>query len=129
MWVKGWLLSIAGEPKEAVSILASGIRAWRSTGATLFAPTQLSCLAVAYAKLGQLDDARRGIHDAMTAMKGSKERWFEPEVNRLAREIALLQKDKAKSRNVLRARTRSHSPATSKMLGTPRRHESCTPLA
>jgi hypothetical protein len=43
---------------ETVDMLTAGISAWRSTGATLFAPTHLSCLAVAYAMLGQVDEAQ-----------------------------------------------------------------------
>ena len=89
-WVGGWLLSIADKPSEAVQMLSSGIAAWRSTGATLFAPTQLSCLAASHAKLGQYDDAQRIIVEAKTTAEKSKEIWFEAEVDRIAGEIALL---------------------------------------
>src|SRR5262249_22020920 len=51
--------------------------------------TQLSYLATAYAKLGQFDDARRSIGEAITAMETSKEKWCEAEVNRIAGEVAL----------------------------------------
>jgi predicted ATPase len=47
-------------------------------------------LAAAYAKLGQFDDARRSISEAMSVMNTSKETWFEAEVNRIAGEIALM---------------------------------------
>ena len=70
-------------------MLTLGMSVWRSTGATLFAPTQLSTLAAAYAKLGQFDDAGRAISEAMSVMAASKETWFEAEVNRVAGEIAL----------------------------------------
>jgi predicted ATPase len=40
-------------------------------------------------KLGQFDDARRSIGEAITAMETSKETWFEAELNRIAGEIAL----------------------------------------
>src|SRR5262249_4778293 len=56
---------------------------------TIYAPTQLSHLATAYAKLGQFDDARRSIGEAITAMETSKETWFEAELNRIAGEIVL----------------------------------------
>jgi tetratricopeptide (TPR) repeat protein len=62
LWMQGWLLTLAGKAPEAVHKLTSGITAWRSTGAALYAPTQLSYLATAYAKLGQFDDARRSIN-------------------------------------------------------------------
>jgi predicted ATPase len=89
LWMQGWLLTLAGQAPEAVHKLTSGITAWRSTGAALYAPTQLSYLAAAYAKLGQFDDARRSIGEAITAMEASKETWFEAELNRTAGEIAL----------------------------------------
>jgi len=89
MWLQGWLLALAGKAPEAVHMLTSGIAAFRSTGAALFAPTQFSCLATAYAKAGQFDEARRSISDAMKAIETSKETWFEAEANRVAGEIAL----------------------------------------
>jgi predicted ATPase len=49
----------------------------------------LSYLAIAYAELKQMDDARRCIGEAMTAMEATKERWYEAEVYRMAGEIAL----------------------------------------
>jgi predicted ATPase len=44
---------------------------------------------MAYAELGQLDDARRCIEDAIEKVESSKEKWFEVEVHRIAGEIAL----------------------------------------
>jgi predicted ATPase len=92
-WLQGWLLALAGKTAEAVYQLTSGITAWRSTGATLFAPTQLSVLAAAYARLGKFDEVQRSIGEAMTGMEKSKEIWFETEVNRIAGEIALISPD------------------------------------
>jgi predicted ATPase len=46
-------------------------------------------LATAYAELGQLDDARHCIEDAIEKVESSKEKWFEAEVHRIAGEIAL----------------------------------------
>jgi predicted ATPase len=92
-WLQGWLCAVSGKAAEAVHMLTLGTSAFRSTGATLFAPTQLSGLATAYAKLGQFDDARCSITEAMSAMDTSKETWFEAEVNRVAGEIALKSPD------------------------------------
>jgi len=52
-------------------------------------PGSLSYLAKAYAELDQFDDAWRCIDEAMTAVKTTKEKWYEAEVNRIAGEIAL----------------------------------------
>ena len=39
-------------------------------------------LAKAYSELDQFDEAWRNIHDAMSAIEDTKERWCEAEVNR-----------------------------------------------
>src|SRR5262249_46564823 len=88
-WLQGWVLVLAGRAPEDIHMLTSAITTYRSTGATIYAPTQLSYLATAYAKLGQFDDARRSIGEAITAMETSKEKWCEAEVNRIAGEVAL----------------------------------------
>jgi predicted ATPase len=50
----------------------------------------LSDLAVAYAELGQYEDAQRCINEAISAIEITEERWFEAEVNRMAGAIALM---------------------------------------
>ena len=89
-WIPGWTALLCGNTADALDMLTSGISAWRSTGATLFAPTHLSCLAVAHARLGHYEEARHKIQEAMRALETSKETWFEAEVNRAAGEISLL---------------------------------------
>jgi len=44
---------------------------------------------MAYAELGQPDDARRCIDDAIDKLERQKEKWCEAEVHRIAGEIAL----------------------------------------
>ena len=90
MWLQRWVLGLAGRAPEDIHMLTSAITTFRSTGATIYAPTQLSYLATAYAKLGQFDDARRSIGEAITAMETSKETWFEAEANRIAGEVTLM---------------------------------------
>ena len=89
MLCQGWLLASTGKAPRAVQTITLGIAAWRSTGSTLWIPFYLSHLARAHAELGQLDDARRCIGDAMSAMETTKEKWCEAEIHRLAGEIAL----------------------------------------
>jgi tetratricopeptide (TPR) repeat protein len=71
---RGWLLSMTGRASDAVQMIGSGMNAWRSTGATYLLPSWLSYLAVAYAELGQMDEARRSIGEAMDMIDTSKER-------------------------------------------------------
>jgi predicted ATPase len=89
MWAQGLFLHHAGRASEAVQKFNSGLAAWRSTGANLFRPTQLSWLAAAHAELGQFDDAWRCVDDATTEVETTGERWYEAEVNRIAGEVAL----------------------------------------
>ena len=56
----------------------------------MWMPFWLSYLARANAEIGQPDDARRCIGEAMAAVETAKERWCEAEVNRIAGEIARL---------------------------------------
>jgi len=86
---RGWLLAVTGNASDAVRAITSGISSLRSTGATLYEPLHLSHLAMAYAELGQPDDARRCIDDAIDKVDRSKEKWGEAEVHRIAGEILL----------------------------------------
>ena len=56
----------------------------------MWMPLWLSYLTRANAEIGQFDDARRCIGEAMAAVETAKERWCEAEVNRIAGKIALL---------------------------------------
>jgi len=89
MIYQGWLLTLTGKASDAVRAITSGITSLRSTEATLYEPYSLSYLAMAYAELGQLDDARRCIGEAMTAVESTKESWCEADIHRIAGEIAL----------------------------------------
>jgi predicted ATPase len=81
----------AAEPiGRMAAMLTSGITAYRSTGATLWAPFHLSNLATSYASLGQLEDAWRCVGEAMRAVATTKEKWFEAELHRIAGELLLL---------------------------------------
>jgi hypothetical protein len=77
MRVRGYLSALTGNIADAVHLTASGIAAYRSTGAKVFESMYLSNLAKAYAGLGQLDDARRSVDEATTVIERTKETWFE----------------------------------------------------
>ena len=89
MMNKGWLIGLTGKASDAVQVMSSGIAAWRATDATMCVPFYLSSLAMAYAQLGQFEDAQRTMREAITSTEKTKERWFEAEVHRIAGEIAL----------------------------------------
>ena len=99
--IQGCLFALAGKPSDAVQMITSRNAAYRSTGATWFAPTYLSHLARAHADIGQFDDALRCLSEATNAIDTTGERWFEAEVYRLAGEIAvkLPQSDSTKAQS------------------------------
>ena len=86
---RGALFALTGKASDAVRAITSGMTSLRSTGATLYEPWHLRHLAMAYAELGQPDDARRCIEDAIDKVERSMEKGLEGEVNRIAGEIAL----------------------------------------
>jgi class 3 adenylate cyclase/predicted ATPase len=93
MMNRGCAMALIGRASDAVQIMASGATAFRSTGATVIMPLWLSYWARAYAELGQIDDARRCVSEAMTAMETSKESWCEADVYRIAGKMALMSPD------------------------------------
>ena len=90
MLLYGWLSALTGKSSEAVSVTTSAITAMRSTGATAYAPWYLSYLASSHAELGQFDDARRCIAEAMRVAEATEEKWCHADVHRIAGEIALM---------------------------------------
>jgi predicted ATPase/class 3 adenylate cyclase len=84
---QGWMLSLTGKAANVVEVISSAIRALELGGATLWGPSHLSYLALAYAQAQQFDHARRCIHDALTTTERTKETWCATEVHRLAGEI------------------------------------------
>jgi class 3 adenylate cyclase/predicted ATPase len=92
MMHQGCILAMTGETSNAVQTISSGINALRATGSALFVPWNLSCLAMAYAELGQFEEAWRCIGEA-TIVETNGERWSEAEISRTAGEIALMSRE------------------------------------
>jgi predicted ATPase len=86
---KGWVLAMSGKASDAVEMITSTIAEWRLTGSTVTMPTLLSGLGIAYADLGQFDDAWRTIDEAMATIERTKEKLWEAEIHRTAGEIEL----------------------------------------
>ena len=90
---QGCVLALSGKFAEAVQGITAGVTAWRSTGATCWTPLHMSFLASVHATLGEFDDARRCIGEAMAASAASTETWCDADVHRLAGDIVLLSGD------------------------------------
>jgi len=97
---RGCLLAMTGKASDGAPMITSGVNILRSTGTAMWLPLYLSCLAGAYADLGQLDRGWACIGEAITAVEETNERWFEADINRIGGEIALMspQPDAAKAR-------------------------------
>jgi predicted ATPase len=89
MMQQGGVLCLTGRASDAVQVITAGITAFRLTGGTLWTPFFLSNLAMAYAGLGQSEEAWRCISEPIGMLETSKERWCEAEINRMTGEIAL----------------------------------------
>jgi predicted ATPase len=90
LMTQGALRLLTGKASDAVRLLTAGLKASRSTGATIFVPWYLTYLATAYASLAQYDEARLMISEAIETVDRTNERWCEVEVLRVAGEVALL---------------------------------------
>jgi class 3 adenylate cyclase/predicted ATPase len=90
MMYRGCLLAVTGNASTAIEMITSGIRALRSTRATLHIPLVLPYLARAYADFGQFEQAWNCIGEALTEVETTKYRWCEADIHRTAGEIALM---------------------------------------
>jgi predicted ATPase len=89
MIAKAYVMGLTGKFSDAVEMTISGMIEHRATGATIFSPFTLSCLACAHAEVGQFEEAWRCIREAMTVAETTKESWYDAEVNRVAGELVL----------------------------------------
>ena len=83
------VLAQSGKAADAIDAISAGIAGLRAIGTTLFDTYRLAHLALAYAELGKLEDARQCIGEALTAAETTKEQWYLAEINRVAGVIAL----------------------------------------
>ena len=91
-------LALTGDPANSLPVMISTRNAYEATGGNFLAPLDLSVLASTHAALGEFDDARRCIDDAMTTIERNKEKWFEVEVNRIAGEVELKSQERDRSK-------------------------------
>ena len=72
MPLQGCFFALTGNAADAVRMITAGLAALGATGASIFMPFLLSCLAQAYAKLGRFDEAWRCIDEAIMAVETTK---------------------------------------------------------
>jgi class 3 adenylate cyclase/predicted ATPase len=87
----GWLKVQNSDVVEGISLLRSGLAAYRATGAELLAPYHIAFLARAYEIAGQVEEAATLFDDALQLGERTGERWFAAELNRHKGQLLLRQ--------------------------------------
>jgi predicted ATPase len=87
---QGCALVRIGKPSNAIELLVTGGAQAMAMRSTLWLPFYFFHLARAHADLGQFEEARRCIDEALIAVETAKEKWCEADVHRTAGEIALM---------------------------------------
>jgi predicted ATPase len=91
--LQGWTACLGGRSEGAPETITAGLRAFGTTGSTVFKPMFLTALARAHANCRGIDRARDCISQALTAVEKTKEYWVAAEIHRIAGELSLLSAD------------------------------------
>jgi class 3 adenylate cyclase/predicted ATPase len=91
--LQGWTACIRGQAEGAAETITAGLRAFETTGSTVFRPMFLTALARAHANCGGIECARDFISQALAAVQKTKECWAAAEIHRTAGELSLLSAD------------------------------------
>ncbi len=80
---KGAGLLLQGQPAESLPLLRKGLDDFRSTGAEILRPFQLSVLGDAYTQAGRFDEAHVAIDEGLALVEKNDDRIQEAELHRL----------------------------------------------
>src|SRR5438270_3789344 len=78
----GWTKVQNGDLAEGISLLRTGLTAYRATGTEMFIPHLIALLATACEIAGQAEEAFPLLDDALQLVEKTGERWFAAELNR-----------------------------------------------
>jgi class 3 adenylate cyclase/predicted ATPase len=88
---RGWVKAQKGDVAEGISVLRSGLAAYRATGAELLMPHHFALLARACEIAGQFEEALTLLDDALEIVGRTGERWLVAELNRHEGQLLLRQ--------------------------------------
>jgi predicted ATPase len=88
---RGWVRAKNGDVAEGISLLRSGLAAYRASGAELLMPHHLTLIAKACSIAGQTDAALTALDDALRIVERTGEHWFTAELSRHKGELLLRQ--------------------------------------
>jgi predicted ATPase len=79
---RGWTKVKNGKVEEGISLLRSGLTAYRATGAELWMPRFIALLAAAWEIAGKIERVAVLLDEALQIVERTGERWFAAELNR-----------------------------------------------
>jgi class 3 adenylate cyclase/predicted ATPase len=88
---RGWAKVKNDDVSEGISLLRSGLTAYRATGAEVWMPQFIAYLAAAYEIAGNVGEAETLLDDALQIVARTGERWFEAELYRQKGQLLLRQ--------------------------------------
>jgi predicted ATPase len=88
---RGWVKIKNGDVAEGMSLLRSGVAAYRAGGTELFVPHYFDLLAAACEIAGQIEEGLTLLDDALRMVERTGERWFAAELNRHKGQLLLRQ--------------------------------------
>jgi predicted ATPase len=83
----GWALAVGSGDAGGVDEIQTGVEQWQAVGAAFLVPYQLGMLGDALSAVGRQVPALAAIDRALELVKKRGERWWEPELLRLAGEL------------------------------------------
>jgi predicted ATPase len=88
---RGWVRVKNGDVAQGITLLHSGLAAYRATGMGVFLPHFIALLAGACEIAGRIEEAATQLDEALQIIEGTGERWFAAELNRYKCQLLLRQ--------------------------------------
>jgi tetratricopeptide (TPR) repeat protein len=81
--LRGWVLSVSGNPTEGIAWIDDGMRRYQATGSMVIMPYWLAVMAKALHLADRTSDALEAIKEAESLVERSGERWWYAELHLL----------------------------------------------
>jgi len=89
MVLKGWAMAKQAPGLENLEMIENGLTLWRQAGVGVYVPFCLGLLAETRRDLGQIQQARTAVTEALSIVEQTREGWYESELHRLQGELLL----------------------------------------
>jgi predicted ATPase len=88
---QGWALVMQEQAAEGIAHIHHGLTAYEATGALLERPSSLALLAMAYEKVGKVEEGLTRLEEALALVEAREIRWCEAELHRCKGQLLLRQ--------------------------------------